>query len=240
MLNLKDEFERVRIATGGFPWLAQFNFKGQLLGGSAVYEKDPRVADFLKWAPKESLTHVLELASCEGGQSLGICQSPYVKTLHGLEGKPWLVERSRFIASTFKIPATYGVCNFDEDGYLDNLSKAKATITFCSGVLYHLVNPVKLLLALTGVSDYLYLATHYKNPPHEVTNMGYEGFTVGEIPGETSWSGIARHVFWFTLPSLIKCLNDLSWTIENMRTWQQWDAPRDPHAMVSMMLKRIK
>jgi hypothetical protein len=234
----KLEFERVRIETGGFPWLAQFNYQGTLLGGDAVYEKDPRVSDFLKWMPPEKLSHILELASCEGGQSLGICKHPNVKTLHGLDGKPWLVERAKFIASLFNLPATYGVCNFDDYHYLDELSRAKASVVFCSGVLYHLINPVLFLRSLTNISDYMYLATHYKNGTPTCDCEGYGTFKVGEIPGETSWSGIARQVLWFNLPELIRCLNDLGWNIETMRTWQQWDPPRDSHAMLSALLKR--
>jgi hypothetical protein len=237
--DLTEQFESIRLSTGSFPWMTEFEINSSKYGGVHSYSDDPRVRDFLGWTPPSHLSNILELGSCEGGQTLKIASDPRVNHIIALDGKPWLTKRaklvSHLVSPNLASKIHFSTCNLDTDnlfgyGTFDSV--------FCSGILYHLVEPWKLLKTLFSLSNYLYLATHYTNKPYTTLYNGYRGILVNEPSNQDAWSGIAPQVFWFTLPELIRCLTELGWNIILLRNWPSWDTPSDIHPMVGMLCKK--
>lgn len=231
-------FDRILAETCGHPWMTKFKYKDQYYGGPHSYENDPRVQDFLDWIDPDALTHVLELGSCEGGQTLEILKHPKVFDIICLEGKQWLVERARAVIKAFNYPdnrVRIAQCNL-EHGLPQELSNFPVTSIFCSGLLYHLERPTILLRSLQKHSNWLYLATHFTINPNTSLD-GYEGRSVFEPKSNAAWAGLANYAFWFTLPSLLKCLIDLGWQPELIRVWMEW-SKEDLAPMVGLSCHR--
>jgi SAM-dependent methyltransferase len=179
------------------PWLTQFAIHERFYGGTHPYDRDPRIVDYFEWIRPRGT--VLELGSFEGGHSLRIAQRPEVTSLLGLEGREFLIARAEFVARTFGIQkVSFRLCDFEVDrlstfGHFDSV--------FCSGVLYHLSRPWRLLREISRVTEHVFLNTHFAIRGVERL-AGYEGQRRAEYGYEEPLSGLHTYSFWLTLDSL--------------------------------------
>ena len=75
----------------------------------------------------------------------------------------------------------------------------------CSGVLYHLPEPWKLIEQIGEIAPALFLWTHYARQGTETIN-GYDFWPYHEPDLTKSLSGLQPTSLWFTLHSLVDCL----------------------------------
>ena len=217
--------------------MTQFKVDGIKYGGTYSYEQDPRIKDFLEWVPPEALNFVLELASCEGGQTYEIQKDHRVTKMICLEGKDWLVDRSKMVFDLLKVSHTKVVfeeCNLDTRIPFWLRTRHVSSV-FCSGLLYHLNEPWRLIQDLHKVAKYIYIATHFTPNDRTLTRKGgYVGIEVGEPKDIPAWCGITNTAFWFTLPELLRCFQQNGLIIQCSRVWDRW-SDDDPNPMLSIL-----
>jgi hypothetical protein len=124
---------------------------------------------------------------------------PEISSVLGLEGRDYLIERSRFVVSVSgTTKATFDRCDFEKDpltpfGRFDSI--------FCSGVLYHLTRPWAFIRAMADVADHLFVCTHFA-AQGDTRVEGFEGSRREEFGYDDPLSGLRSYSIWLTLESL--------------------------------------
>ena len=81
---------------------------------------------------------------------------------------------------------------------------------FCSGVLYHLPEPWRLLRQFPAISPRVFLWTHYcLEADADMAEAGYAGRRQSEGGPDEPLSGLSSHSFWPTLDALRQMLVDV-------------------------------
>ncbi len=180
------------------PWHTDWPFAPE--GGRGKWTDDgTRVNQFfaLGWPIKR----VLELSCLEGAHTfhLGINADEVV----ALEGRQQNVDKVLLLRKILVHPQVYvhwadieHVCLSDY-GRFDSI--------FCSGILYHLQDPLRLLKQCASVSDHLFIWTHYS-----ATEDVPGGRWVAEDVSSPT-SGLSPQSFWPTLPRLLIWLGEAGW-----------------------------
>lgn len=195
--NLEEEFERRA------PWVTKFVIDGTEYGGDFDPSNDPRVPMFFKWFP--DAREILEFGSLEGGHTFNLARRPGVKRVVALEARASNLERAVFVQHLLDISnIEFKVANLEE---IDLTTFGKFDALFCSGLLYHLPEPWKLISQFSKLSSNLFIWTHYAddNQANEIIN-GYAGKSYREAGISDPLSGLSNVSFWPTLSSLIKML----------------------------------
>jgi SAM-dependent methyltransferase len=181
------------------PWVTRFTVDGVAYGGSIDLSGDPRVADFFAAFP--GVRTVLELGSLEGAHSFQLAGR--VEHVLAVEGREGNVAKARFVQGLL------GVDNVEfrladlETFPLHDLGRFDAV--FCSGLLYHLPEPWRLLDQLAEVAPRVLVATHYAAAA-EAEHEGVPGRWFRELGRRDPLSGLSRRSFWMTLPALVERL----------------------------------
>lgn len=196
-LNLKDEFSKRS------PWITQFNINGQLYGGNYDAMNDQRVNIFFEHFPNAA--NILELGSLEGGHTLALASRPHVKKVVGIEGRQSSVEKCEFIKKIFGCNNIEFLLGNIES--LDLASYGQFDSVFCSGLLYHLLQPWKLIENISKVSNSVLISTHYcKEELATDSANGYTGTYYKEFGLEEPLSGLSSESFWPTLEEIGRML----------------------------------
>ncbi len=196
-LDIAHEFERRK------PWVTKFLIQGTEYGGEFDAMNDDRIGQFFRYFPNART--ILELGALEGGHSFALANPPTVQRVVAVEGRISNIERARFVqrlVSTDKVEfLEANLENFE----LSTLGNFDAT--FCSGVLYHLPEPWKLIQQCAQISPNLFLWTHYagENEAKE-TLHGQRGKWHEEGGLLDPLSGLSKRSFWPTMGSLIGLL----------------------------------
>lgn len=196
-LNLEEEFEKRG------PWVTRFVIDGKQYGGDFDPVNDPRVPLFFKWFP--DAREILEFGSLEGGHSFRLAAGAGVQRVVALEARPANLERAVFVQHLLGISnIEFKIANLEE---IDLATFGKFDALFCSGVLYHLPEPWKLISQFSTASANLFIWTHYTDESQagEIVN-GYAGKSYQEAGVSDPLSGLSKVSFWPTLGSLIKML----------------------------------
>ncbi|NAS89701.1 hypothetical protein C4E24_08235 [ANME-1 cluster archaeon AG-394-G21] len=84
---------------------------------------------------------------------------------------------------------------------------------FCSGLLYHLPEPWKLIKEICNISHIVFIWTHYatEDKANEIAN-GFRGFWHAEGGIQEPLSGLSPRSFWVTLSSLKDMLKQYDFT----------------------------
>ena len=167
----------------------------------------------------------MELGSFEAAHTSLISADPRIDSVLGLDGRIYLVERGNFIKELFhNEKISFDLCDFE----IDSLKPfGRFDVVFCSGVLYHLTKPWRLLKDIAKVSDRLFLSTHFANEGKTMLK-GYRGTVHGEFGFLEPLSGLDNHSFWPTLESLKEMLGDCGFTIAQSKIYS--DGRQDPLA----------
>lgn len=196
-LNLKDEFEKRG------PWVTKFVIQGTEYGGEFDPAADPRVPQFFEYFP--NAREILELGCLEGGHTLALARYPVVKRILGIEARPSNLERAEFVQRLLGVSnIEFKVANLEE---IDLATFGSFDAIFCSGLLYHLPEPWKLISQFSQLSENIFIWTHYANedPANKIVN-GYTGKLYKEAGISDPLSGLSSISFWPTLSSLIRML----------------------------------
>lgn len=191
--NLAEEFAKLG------PWIYQFQINGQIYGGGISAVEDVRVERFLRFAPNAET--ILELGALEGAQSFILAQHPGVKRVLALEGREANLRKARFVQELLDIRNVEFLQANLEDG--DPAAFGKFDAIFCSGLLYHLPEPWKLLERLPPVAPRLFVWTQYAaDAEARDLSGGRRGKIHFEGGADEPLSGMSPTATWLTLDSL--------------------------------------
>jgi SAM-dependent methyltransferase len=196
-MDLKAEFSKRE------PWITYYAFDEVNTGGDFHALNDPRVAQFFETFPR--VQNILELGSLEGGHTFTMARRPDVTRVVGLEGRAANVEKSRFMQKLFGLTKVEFIeANLENT---DLASFGKFDAVFCSGLLYHLPEPWKLIEQIPRVAPNLFIWTHYCDDlAVDAENGELKGRNYVEGSLHRPNSGLSSTSFWLTLGSLIKAL----------------------------------
>lgn len=187
------------------PWITKFVIEGQQYGGSFDAVNDGRLHQFFACFP--NVPTILELGSLEGGHTIGLAQHPSVQKVVGVEARIENLEKAIFVRDLLNVGNIEFVQSNLETADLAAFGTFDALL--CSGLLYHLPEPWKLVRQFPSVSRNLFLWTHYadERAAKKVVN-GYRGVWFKEGGIRDPLSGVSRKSFWPTLGSLLALLTE--------------------------------
>jgi len=141
------------------------------------------------------------------GHTFAIARRAGVERVLGVEVRAENIARARFVQELLHI---------DNANFLEaDLEKAHLTTfvnfdaVFCSGLLYHLPEPWKLIAQLPHVAPQLFVWTHYaEENPGNLTLNDLKGCEYVEGGKDEPLSGVSPKSFWLTLDSLRKVLTN--------------------------------
>jgi SAM-dependent methyltransferase len=196
-MDLKAEF-----AKRG-PWVTRFVLDGIESGGKFEALADHRIDQFFESFP--NVRKILELGSLEGGHTFALARRSNVERVLGVEARAANIAKARFVQELLHVPKVEFVEADLEKAKLEEFGKFDAV--FCSGVLYHLAQPWKLIEQAPRVASRLFIWTHYaEDSQADVRLNGLSGKYHDEGGKEEPLSGMSPKSFWLTLDSLQKIL----------------------------------
>lgn len=192
MENIEKEFQKMG------PWITQFTIGGKKYGGKISFENDPRIKQFFDCFP--NVHSILDLGSLEGGQTFQLARQAGVHVL-AVEGRQNNIEKAKFVQYLLGIKNVEFIQANLENTRLSTFGQFDAV--FCSGLLYHLPAPWKLIKEIGNISQRLFIWTHYapEDKANEIVN-GFRGFYYQEGGMQEPLSGFSPRSFWVTLSSL--------------------------------------
>src|SRR5450432_3632713 len=123
------------------PWVFRFQIDGHYYGGATSAVGDARVEQFFRFAPNTA--NILELGALEGAHTFILADRPGVKRVLALEGREVNLRKARFVQELLRVENVEFVqTNLEKD---DLAALGKFDAVFCSGYLYHLPEPWKLI-----------------------------------------------------------------------------------------------
>jgi SAM-dependent methyltransferase len=185
------------------PWVFQFRIDGADYGGAVSAVGDPRVDQFFRFAPAAKT--ILELGSLEGAHTFILAERPGVERVLALEGRELNLRKARFVQELLRLPnVEFAQANL-ENSDLEAFGEFDAV--FCSGLIYHLPEPWKLIAQLHAVAPRLFIWTHYApDAEADIVIGGLRGKIHGEGGAAEPLSGMSSTATWLTLGSLITSL----------------------------------
>ncbi len=195
--SLKAEFEKRN------PWITRFHIENEEYGGFFDAMNDVRIEQFFECFP--SVENILELGSLEGGHSFALAQNSAVKKVTAIEGRADNIQRAEFVKEVLDdkkvefLEANIEKTDFDALGKFDAV--------FCSGLLYHLPEPWKLIEQLGKISPNIFIWTQVSEEvkAKKIRN-GWRGKYYREGGFFDPLSGLSKKSFWFSLGSLVNLL----------------------------------
>ena len=185
------------------PWVFQFQIDGQIYGGGTSAIGDVRVEQFFRFAPRAET--ILELGALEGAHTIILAQQPGVRNVLALEGREVNLRKARFVRELFAVKnAEFAQANLESS---DLAQFGKFDAVFCSGLMYHLPEPWKLIAQLPAIAPNLFIWTHYAaDADSEIVSDGLRGKIHTEGGAAEPLSGMSPTATWLTLGSLIASL----------------------------------
>jgi len=190
------------------PWITQFTIEGKTYGGKQSFEEDVRIRWFFENFP--GVHSILDLGSLEGGQTFQLAKHPDVNIV-GVDGRRYNIKHAEFVQRVLGITnvkfilADLERCDISRFGRFD--------CVFCSGVLYHLPEPWKLIEGVRRTSDKVFIWTHYADDEkaQEIRN-GFRGLWYKEFGRKDRLSGLSSRSFWLSFQSLQDMLRQYGFT----------------------------
>jgi len=185
------------------PWVFQFRIDGQDYGGAISAKGDARVDQFFRFAPNAET--ILELGALEGAHTFILAQRPGVKRVLALEGREFNLRKASFVQELLQVQnAEFAQANLEET---DLASFGKFDAVFCSGLIYHLPEPWKLISQFPALAPNLFIWTHYAaDVDAEIITDSLRGKIHPEGGAADPLSGMSSTATWLTLGSLITSL----------------------------------
>jgi hypothetical protein len=185
------------------PWIFQFQIDGQNYGGGVSVAGDARVDQFFRFAPEAET--ILELGSLEGAHTFIMARRPGVRRVLALEGRELNLRKARFVQEQLRVQnVTFAQANLENR---DLAAFGKFDAVFCSGLIYHLPEPWKLISQLPAIAPNLFIWTHYAaEADTEVVAGDLRGKIHPEGGAAEPLSGMSATATWLTLGSLITSL----------------------------------
>lgn len=195
--DLAAEFEKRK------PWVTKFQIDGAEYGGFFDAMNDARVRQFFEHFPAPET--VVELGSLEGGHSFALARHPSVVKVTAIEARRENIDRAEFVKAVLSDKKVEFIEADLEK--LDFRSLGKFDAIFCSGLLYHLSEPWKLIEKLAGVSPNIFIWTQISEEVKaKKVRENHRGKYYREGGFFDPLSGLGKKSFWLTLGSLVNLL----------------------------------
>ena len=188
------------------PWTYNFSKTNESHLGSHDGPKafdDQRPSQFMEAFPIAN--KVVELGSFEGNHTCRIAN--HVRELITVEGRHENQTRAEWVKEWFNVS---NVTPFVGD--VRTWDIPKCDVIHCSGLLYHLNNPVSFLKKMAASSNNFFIWTHVSDGGE--THEGRDGKWMPEYGYGDMLSGLQDKSFWLTEKSLISVLNEMSFKPE--------------------------
>lgn len=180
------------------PWITKFVIDDVAYGGEFDAMNDVRLVQFKAQFP--AARTVLELGSLEGGHSFGLARDSDIERILAIEGRTVNIERAQFVGRLLGVDKVRFI-----EANLENIELAdygKFDAVFCSGLLYHLPAPWKLIAQCARASSNLFIWTHYAGDAETTIVHGFKGKWYRESGFRDPLSGLSQESFWPTLDCL--------------------------------------
>ena len=232
-LRLDQEFARLKERS---PWMASFSINGRFYGSGLNHEQDVRPPSFFRLIPNPG--RILELGACQGGGTLQLARHPSVREVVAIEGRAYNLQKAKFVAEALDVKNVVFIeANLES---FDIASLGAFDAVYCVGVLYHLPDPMGLLVKLAAVTDLVYINTHYC-PRNEVAMnvRGHAGKKWLEFGYEDPLSGLSPWSFWPTLDALATMLLEAGFIPEILET-DTTGPGQSPHGATLLARRRVR
>jgi hypothetical protein len=185
------------------PWVFQFRIDGHDYGGGISAIGDARVEQFFRFAPEAAT--ILELGSLEGAHTFLLARQPGVRRVLALEGREFNLRKARFVQKLMRISnVEFAQANVESS---DLAAFGTFDAVFCSGLIYHLPEPWKLISQLPALAPNLFIWTHYAaDADAKIVSGQLRGKIYPEGGAADPLSGMSATATWLTLDSLIASL----------------------------------
>lgn len=185
------------------PWIYKFRIGGADYGGTISAREDERIAQFFQSIPRPR--SILELGSLEGAHTIQLAARDGVERVVAIEGRAANIRKAELVRHSLGAEKIEFVQANLEETELSRFGKFDAV--FCSGLLYHLPEPWKLLDQLPRSAPALFVWTHYADDLNAAEiREGFRGQVHHEGGPNEPLSGLSATAFWPTLGSLLKML----------------------------------
>ncbi len=206
-MNLASEFD----SRG--TWVTKFDIDGIAYGGNFDAMNDERISQFFDVFPR--VKNVLELGSLEGGHSFSLARNSSVERVVAIEARDKNIEKATFVKNLLNDKKVEFI-NAD----LEKTDLAKCgefDAVFCSGLLYHLTEPWRLIEQCQKVSPRIFIWTRYagENEAKKFSN-GYRGKWYREGGWLDPLSGTSNYSFWMSMGSLVNLLTKYGYANVNI------------------------
>ena len=185
------------------PWIYRFEINGASYGGAISAAEDERIPQFFEFAPEAA--RILELGALEGAQSIRLAENAHVQEIVALEGRAANIRKAELIKRLLGLEKVRFVEANLESADLASFGRFDAI--FCSGLLYHLPEPWRLVEQLPRLAPKLFIWTHYADDlAANVNQHGFRGLVHREGGKDEPLSGLSETAFWPTIGSLLTML----------------------------------
>jgi len=185
------------------PWITKYELRGASSGGWFDATNDHRIEQFRGCFP--AAKRILELGALEGGHTIGLGRLPGVEYVLGVEGRAKNLARARLAQELYEIPNIEFIeANLEQNRLAEF---GPFDVIYCSGLLYHLPEPWKLVEQFAAVAPGLFIWTHCTGEVDaDYLVEGYRGRRYAEGGPDEVLSGLSPDSFWPTLGSLCTML----------------------------------
>ncbi|MEY2490242.1 MAG: hypothetical protein QOC70_2184 [Verrucomicrobiota bacterium] len=185
------------------PWVFQFRIGDQDYGGGMSAAGDPRVDQFFRFVPTAAT--ILELGSLEGAHTFMLAKRAGTKRVLALEGREPNLRKARLVQELLDVRnVEFAQANLENS---DVARFGKFDAVFCSGLIYHLPEPWKLIAQLSAIAPNLFIWTHYAaDADAKIVSGGLRGKIHPEGGAADPLSGMSSTATCLTLESLITAL----------------------------------
>jgi hypothetical protein len=154
-----------------------------------------------------------------------------VKEVVAVEGQKANVEKAEFVQGLLGVESVTFLCG--DLSEFDITSLGKFDVVFCSGLLYHLPNPWRLMELCSTVAPALFLWTHYA-PDSKATEVvaGYNVYIFPEVDMTHPWTGLQSESLWLTLGGLLTLLANCGYRMITLLE-HRFDVPGGPAILLA-------
>lgn len=207
-------------------WVTVFHYQDRMYGSQQPLVNDwiPNITELDKIVPIAG-KRVLELGSLEGGNTKQLLDLG-AREVIGIEASAASFMKSLVAKNEFALNSAqfvYGDCNVVLDTQKFR-ARGRFDLCYCSGILYHLEDPLKTIDLISGYTDTIYVwsqvATERMPAGDWVSVSDAEGRIysgrLNHYYETTHIGGIGRHAVWLSQESLYQAFRDRGFAIREL------------------------
>jgi hypothetical protein len=202
-------------------WTSQFEINGKIAGGYLRLDQDERLTWHMNILGGVKGKRILELGPLEGAHTKMMIEAG-AREVIAVEGLPDCFLRCLIVKEAFQLNRAKFIFG-DFCNYIADYSGEKFDLVSAAGVLYHQINPAKLIYDLARITDNVIVWSqvadwNQKGDMHSVTHNGksYFGRIVqwgdARTKSESYCASLSSQAFWMFPKHMIGCFIDAGFT----------------------------